>query len=246
MSIDWFTFTAQVINFLVLVGLLRYFLYGPIVRAMQAREQKVTQRLSDAEAAKAEANQQRAALEKQTQSLQEQREEMLAKAKADADSERQRMIAEARKEADTRREHWTSTFERDQKDLADQTRRDIQRMGFQAARETIEQLADEDLQRRVCQTFVKQLQKLDETQRTAIATQLVDSGNPVLVRSADDLDDSDRSPIRDAIHEVFQCDAEVRFESDPALIAGLEMDAGGYSLPWNAERALKKMEANVA
>ncbi|KLU05585.1 ATP synthase F0 sector subunit b [Rhodopirellula islandica] len=246
MSIDWFTFTAQVINFLVLVGLLRYFLYGPIVRAMQTREQKVTQRLSDAETAKAEANQQRAALEKQTQLLEEQREEMLAKAKADADSERQRLIQEARKEADTRREHWTSTFERDQKDLADQTRRDIQRMGFQAARETIQQLADEDLQKRVCQTFVKQLRMLDETQRAAIATQLADSGNPVLVRSADDLDDDDQTQIRDAIHQVFQGDAEVRFESDSALIAGMEMDAGGYSLPWNAERALKKMEANVA
>ena len=49
MNIDWFTFAAQVINFLVLVGLLRHFLYGPVVRAMQAREQKVTQRLTDAD-----------------------------------------------------------------------------------------------------------------------------------------------------------------------------------------------------
>ncbi len=246
MSIDWFTFTAQVINFLVLVGLLRYFLYAPIVRAMQAREQKVTQCLTDAETAKVEANQQRMSLEKQTQLLQERREELLTKAKADADNERQRLIAEARKEADTRREHWTSTFERDQKDLADQTRRDIQRMGFQAARETVQQLADEDLQKRVCQTFVKQLQTLGEDQLAALATQLADSGNPVLVRSAKGLDSSDQNQIRDAIHRVFENKVEVRFESEPALIAGIEMDAGGYSLPWNAERTLKTMEANVA
>lgn len=246
MSIDWFTFTAQVINFLVLVGLLRHFLYGPVVRAMQAREQKVTQRLTDAETAKAEANQQRVELEKQSQLLQEQRDDLFTKAKAEVDNERQRLIAEARKEADTRRAHWTSTFERDQKELANQTRRDIQRMGFQAARETIQQLADEDLQKRVCQTFVKQLQMLDELQRASIATQLEDSGNPVLVRSTNELADTDRSLIREAIHQVFQNNAEVRFESEPALIAGIEMDAGGYSLPWNAERALKKMEANVA
>ena len=105
MSIDWFTFTAQVINFLVLVGLLRHFLYGPVVRAMQAREQKVTQRLTDAETAKAEANQQRVELEKQSQLLQEQRDDLSTKAKTEADSERQRLIAEARKEADTRRAH---------------------------------------------------------------------------------------------------------------------------------------------
>ncbi|MFG0265028.1 MAG: F0F1 ATP synthase subunit B [Rhodopirellula sp. JB055] len=246
MSIDWFTFTAQIINFLVLVGLLKHFLYGPIVHAMQAREQKVTQRLTDAEAAKAEANQQRLAFEKQTRSLEEQREALLAKAKADADSERQRMIADARKEADTRRAHWTSTFERDQKDLADQTRRDIQRMGFQAAREAVEKLADTDLQKRICQTFVKRLQTLDENQRAAIATQLTDSGNPVIVRSAVDLHDDDRAQIRDGIHQILHADANVQFETDSQLIAGFEVDAGGYSLPWNAERALKKMEANVA
>jgi F-type H+-transporting ATPase subunit b len=246
MSIDWFTFTAQVINFLVLVGLLKHFLYGPIVHAMQAREQKVTQRLSDAETAKEEANQQRLAFEKQTQTLEEQREELLAKAKADADSERQRMIAEARQEVDTRRAHWTSTFERDQKDLVDQTRRDIQRMGFRAAREAIAKLADTDLQQRVCQTFVSKLQTLDETQRSAIATQLTDSGNPVVVRSAVELENNERTQIRDAIHQVLQVNADVQFDTDQELIAGLELDAGGYSLPWNADRVLKKMEANVA
>ena len=67
MSIDWFTFAAQIVNFLILVGLLRYFLYGPIVRTMQDRERRVTQKLSDAETARAAAEQQRKQLEAETQ-----------------------------------------------------------------------------------------------------------------------------------------------------------------------------------
>ena len=38
MLIDWFTVAAQAINFLILVLLLRRFLYGPIVKAMDDRE----------------------------------------------------------------------------------------------------------------------------------------------------------------------------------------------------------------
>ena len=41
MSIDWFTFTAQILNFLVLVWLLTHFLYQPITKAMQERQQKI-------------------------------------------------------------------------------------------------------------------------------------------------------------------------------------------------------------
>ena len=246
MSIDWFTFGAQIVNFLVLVGLLRYFLYGPIVNAMQQREQKVTQRLTDAESAKIEADRERVELKQETSSLRQQREDLLAQAKEDADNERQRLIADARKEADERRQHWTSTFERDQKDFAEQTQRDIQRMGFDAARQTIQQIAGEDLQRLVCQSFLEQLRALDENQRTAIATQLADSGNSVLVRSAIELEDVDREQVSDAIHSTFQSNAEIRFESEPSLIVGIEVDAGGYSLPWNAARTLKRMEANVA
>ena len=41
MKIDWFTVFAQVINFLILVWLLKQFLYKPILNAIEARENKV-------------------------------------------------------------------------------------------------------------------------------------------------------------------------------------------------------------
>jgi F-type H+-transporting ATPase subunit b len=37
MLIDWFTVGAQVLNFLILVWLLKRFLYGPILDAIDAR-----------------------------------------------------------------------------------------------------------------------------------------------------------------------------------------------------------------
>ena len=49
MLIDWFTVCAQIVNFLVLVALLKHFLYGPILRAMDAREQTIAGRLAEAQ-----------------------------------------------------------------------------------------------------------------------------------------------------------------------------------------------------
>ena len=55
MLLDGFTVLAQMINFLVLILILKHFLYGPILRAVQEREDKITSRMEGAEQARREA-----------------------------------------------------------------------------------------------------------------------------------------------------------------------------------------------
>lgn len=51
LGIDWRILLWQVVMFLVLLGVLRAFAYGPIVKALETREQRIAKGLSDAEAA---------------------------------------------------------------------------------------------------------------------------------------------------------------------------------------------------
>lgn len=48
MLFDWFTVGAQVLNFLVLVWLMKRFLYKPVLDAIDAREKRIAQSLADA------------------------------------------------------------------------------------------------------------------------------------------------------------------------------------------------------
>ena len=59
MLIDWFTVGAQALNFLILVWLMKRFLYKPILHAIDAREKRITAELADADAKKADAQQER-------------------------------------------------------------------------------------------------------------------------------------------------------------------------------------------
>ena len=54
MLINWFTVVAQAINFLILVWLLKRFLYKPILQAIDEREKRIATQLADAEDKKAE------------------------------------------------------------------------------------------------------------------------------------------------------------------------------------------------
>ena len=55
MLIDWFTVGAQALDFIILVWLLKRFLYRPILNAVDAREQRIAAELADADEKRAEA-----------------------------------------------------------------------------------------------------------------------------------------------------------------------------------------------
>src|ERR1019366_2552120 len=100
MLIDWFTIGAQALNFLILVWLLKHFLYKPILNAIDAREKKVAAELADAAAKKAEAQKDRDDFEHKNEEFDQQRAALLSKATDQANAERQRLLDEARKAAD--------------------------------------------------------------------------------------------------------------------------------------------------
>ncbi|MCC7337452.1 MAG: F0F1 ATP synthase subunit B [Pirellulaceae bacterium] len=245
MSIDWFTFVAQIVNFLILVGLLRYFLYGPIVRTMQEREGRVTQKLSDAEAVQADAEQKRKQLEAEMQAIEQQRDSLLEQAVQEADAERQRLVRDARNEVESRRQQWNQAFEREQRDLVSATQRQIQIISLQAAHHTISRLSDTDLQSQICRVLIRQLQSLDESARKEVQMQLEEAQGIVLVRSTKQLGEEDRQLLTSTISQTFQQGSDVRFKIDESLVCGLEIEAGGYSLRWNAADTLNQLEASV-
>ncbi len=91
---------AQALNFLILVGLLKRFLYKPILNAVDAREKLVATELSDARAKMTEAQKERDDFQHKNEVFDQQRAALFSKATDEAKAERQRLLDEARKAAD--------------------------------------------------------------------------------------------------------------------------------------------------
>ena len=100
MLIDWFTVGAQVVNFLILVWLLKHFLYWPILDAIDAREKRIAKELADAGAKMAEAQKERDEFQRKNEEFDQQRTALLNKTTEEAKAERQRLFDEARQAAD--------------------------------------------------------------------------------------------------------------------------------------------------
>jgi len=98
MLFDWFTVFAQVVNFIILVWLLKRFLYRPILDAIDAREQRIAKELADADAKKHEAQNERDEFQHKNEEFDRQRAALMDMAKDEAKTERQRLIDEAERQ----------------------------------------------------------------------------------------------------------------------------------------------------
>ena len=134
MLIDWFTVIAQVVNFLILVWLLKRFLYKPILNAIDAREKKVADELANADAKEAEAQKEKEGFKRKNEEFDQQRATLLNKAKDEAKAERQRLLDEVRKEADGLRARQQDALRNDQ-ELSEEITRRTKEEVFRRSRE---------------------------------------------------------------------------------------------------------------
>lgn len=242
MSIDWFTFSAQIVNFLLLVALLRWLLYGPIVRAMNAREQKIADRLTDAEQNRERAADEAAQYEEKSRQLERDREQILREAREDAKHERERLVKEAREEVDRQRSQWQQVLRRDQDDLIAELRKEAAHLGLQAASRTLSQLADEDLERQMYKRFISRFEQLPDSQVEELRHHLTDGDTEIICRSSFEVPRDQRERLTETIQRVIDTEAQVSFDVTPDLICGIELDVGGYSYAWNAKDFLRDLE----
>jgi F-type H+-transporting ATPase subunit b len=245
MLIDWFTVSAQVVNFLILVWLLKRFLYKPILDAIDAREKRIATELADADTRRNEAEKERETFQHKNEEFDQQRDELLSKAKDEAEVERQRLLDEARQAADALRAKRQDALKREQQSLNDEITRRTREEVFAIARKMLTDLAGTSLEERMSEVFTRRLRELDDEAKEGLAKALETSSDPVLVRSAFELPSEQRAAIQHALNETFSVEIQVRFETAPDVISGIELTANGRKIAWSIADYLASLERRV-
>ena len=245
MLIDWFTVAAQVINFLILAWLLKRFLYKPILRAIDAREQRISSALADADAKSAEAEKERDEFRQKNATFDQQRAALLSKATDEAARARQRLLDEARQAADDLSAKRMQALTNDAHSLNQAISRRTQQEVFAIARKALADLATTSLEERMGEVFTRRLREMDGEAKEGFAKALKTASEPALVRSAFDLPADQRAAIQNSLSETFSAEIRVKFETAPDLIGGIELSANGQKLAWSIVDYLASLQEGV-
>lgn len=246
MLIDWFTVGAQILNFVILVWMLKRFLYKPIIDAIDAREQKIAAQLADAESKKAEATQEKAEFQHKIDDLEQQGAVLLKVATDNASAEGGRLLDDARQAADTLAAKRQESLRNEAAKLSQAISHTTQKEVFEIARKALAELAGESLEQRICEVFIQRLRAVSGDVRENLASALQAAAKPTLVNTTFALSPQQQDAIRTAVKETFSIAVTLRFETAPDLVCGIELATEGQRLSWSIDEYLRSVEHGVA
>jgi F-type H+-transporting ATPase subunit b len=245
MLIDWFTVAAQAVNFLILVWLMKRFLYKPILNAIDEREKRIATELANADKKKAEAQKESDEFKHKNEEFDQQRATLLNKATDEAKAERQRLIDEAQKAAAAVSFKRQEALRSEELNLRQAISRRTEREVFAIARKALTDLATTSLEERLGEVFTRRLREMNGQAKAGLGEALKSASAPAIVRSAFDLPTEQRAAIQNALNETFSAEIHIRFETGPDLISGIELTTNGQKVAWSIADYLVSLERGV-
>ncbi|QYX55965.1 F0F1 ATP synthase subunit B [Roseovarius sp. SCSIO 43702] len=240
MSIDWITVAAQIVNFLVLVWLLKRFLYSPILDGIDARERQITERMAEAGRIRAEAEAAQAEHRAEIARLKAGREGVLEEVRAEAEAERDALLAATR----ARLEREQAALEQARADEARRFAADLELRGVSALlallRKALRDLSGETLEQRIVARAAERLRDMAGD----LADAAGDSPEAVITTQAALPDDLQR----DLTRRITQAmpGTSVVFRTDPDQSPGLNLRVGGAQLGWTADSYVNGLQRILA
>jgi F-type H+-transporting ATPase subunit b len=239
MSIDWITVLAQIANFLVLVWLLKRFLYRPILDGIDAREAEISNRMNDAVEAKEKAAAVEADYHEKLRALNVSQAEISETIRKSAEDQRDALLADAAQQMQSERESWQAHLgEEAQKFTAH-----LHRVGAETllslTRKALTDLADETLEERMARHLVQQLKPMAEDLKKATG-----DATAATIVSHNALPTTVQDSLKAEILTLFP-KANVTFKTDVAQAPGLVLRLGGAQVDWTLDSYIEGLETLI-
>ncbi len=245
MQINWFTLIAQIVNFLLLVWLLRRFLYRPILDAIDERENKIAAQLNEAETKKAEAKREQDEFASKNEQFDQQRDERMNAAVTEAKDAKLKLLEAARNEANALRSKLETTYKEMQESGKSEIVQRTQQEVFAIARKTLSDLASVSLEEQATIIFLDKLKALKGSDQQQLKDAFNSGDKNILVQSTFELPDESQQDIITTVNEILG-KTKIEFRTSPHLISGIELTTSGYKLAWSITEYLNSLENSIA
>ena len=242
--IDWFTVIAQLINFLVLIALLKYFLYGRVLNAINKRDQELAAVRDEANQALEDARAEVEAATWKNQQLDQQREKLLTDIRSEVDEFRQQQMKTTREEIDKIQQRWVQSIRGEQQAFLRDLRMKSSDSVCAMARRALRDLADTELERQVVLHFLSQLRLLSDQQRRLLVDTLAER-QVAVIQTAFDLPDELKTRLQKELQTELCGNLRLRFEQVDDLQCGIAMQTNSHKLGWNLRDYVTAVEEDM-
>jgi F-type H+-transporting ATPase subunit b len=154
-NVSWLL--AQLINFILILFILRMLVYKPVLNMLATRKQKIQESLDYAEKVKIEAANQQKEFERKLDDARREAQSTAASAQQAAERERQRILAEAQEEAQRIKESARGELDYERKQMVSELRQQVIDLSLLGAQRVIGANLDEKKSRQLVENFLNEV-----------------------------------------------------------------------------------------
>lgn len=239
MTFDWFTLIAQLINFGLLLVLLRVFLYRPVLNIMEQRENRLRETWAEAEQARSEASAEAERLAAQWSGLEAERLQRLNAVEDEARQLLGRRLAEVEAEVAASRRRHLAAVEEGREQAVERLRERSARLLVDELRASLAELAGSDLEQRTIAVFGQRLRDLEPQQLKALRSS-AQADTPTITTAFDPGADG-RNELTALLHEVLGPDTEPEFRQSERLLFGVELIVGAQRMSVSGSQRMESL-----
>ncbi len=239
MELNWTTFVLEIVNFLILVWILKRFLYKPILEAVARRKAAIDKTLSDAKARQDDAKTLELQYQNRLADWESEKEKLRTGLREEIAAQRTKMMASLQESLVQEREKARTLEERRMKELEKRTAEEGAVTGAQFTARLLGRLASAEVEARIVDLVLEDVSLLPAEQVQAMKTAVHDGEHPVKVTSAFPLPATQRDAIAQKLQAVIQDKLAIEFKEDSHLVAGLRISIGPWVLNANLEDELR-------
>lgn len=244
MEINWFTFVAQIINFLILVFLLQRFLYEPIIKVINQRKNKIKAQLLDAEQQMIQAHEYKQKYLDLIGELEAKKQEFLSQAKLEVEAEKTKLLNLVKTEIEESRKTWQFSLKQEQDQLLQALKNRASESFLTIIKKSLNDLANQSLELQIVEVFLDNLAKLDQNKKQIIESNLK-VNHELIIQTSFNLTSEKKEEIIKKIQENFKPPIKINFTIDQELLCGINLIVKGEELNWSLDSYLNNLEATL-
>jgi len=238
-ELSWSTFVLEIINFLVLVWILKHFLYKPVLDVIARRRASIEKTLEDARAHHEEADKLQQQYEGRLAEWEQERQQARNTLAEEIEAERTDKLTKLQTELEQQREKARVAEARRQSDAMRKIEETALQQGAQFATRLLEQAAGPDTEARLIEFVLDELKQLSDERVAALRNSFAQTAEAIVVVTAYPLSDQQRQSLQQLLAKIVTPDIPLRFEQNSELLAGVRITIGAWVLGANLQDELE-------
>ena len=162
LGVTWSTLVAQIINFVLLLGLLYLVAYKPILRMFDERSRRIKESMDQTETIREQAARADEDVKKRMEEAGKEGQEVISRAMRTGEDARQKVQQEARQEAEAILERARLEIQRERDEAVDELRQEFADLTIEAAGKVIEKSLDKEAHRELIDKVLEESTNLNK------------------------------------------------------------------------------------